>query len=141
MALEEARKRNMLTVALLGYDGGEIKRRQLADFPIVVQCDYIPRIQEVQASIYHVIRETLEVLRRGQAELYGTARCPHTQEMREWLEWQRREFDEYDVEADRDARNRMRVIAAGQRSVPLLVEDGKVVQVGWHGRSCIVDGE
>lgn len=67
MALEEARKRNMLTVALLGYDGGEIKRRQLADFPIVVQCDYIPRIQEVQASIYHVIRETLEVLRRGQA--------------------------------------------------------------------------
>ena len=66
MALEEARKRNMLTVALLGYDGGEIKRRQLADFPIVVQCDCIPRIQEVQASIYHIIRETLEVLRRGQ---------------------------------------------------------------------------
>ena len=67
MALEEARKRNLLTIALLGYDGGEIKRRRLADFPIVVACDYIPRIQEVQASIYHVIRETLEVLERGQA--------------------------------------------------------------------------
>jgi D-sedoheptulose 7-phosphate isomerase len=67
MALEEARKRNLLTIALLGYDGGEIKRRCLADFPIVVACDYIPRIQEVQASIYHVIRETLEVLERGQA--------------------------------------------------------------------------
>jgi D-sedoheptulose 7-phosphate isomerase len=67
MALEEARKRKMLTVALLGYDGGEIRRRQLADFPLVVQCDYIPRIQEVQASIYHIIRETLEVLSRGQA--------------------------------------------------------------------------
>jgi len=66
-ALEEARKRKMLTVALLGYDGGEIKRRQLADFPIVVQCDYIPRIQEVQASIYHIIRELLEVLSRVQA--------------------------------------------------------------------------
>src|SRR6202043_2060112 len=66
MALEEARKRNMLTVALLGYDGGEIKRRQLADFSIVVQCDYIPRIQEVQASIYHIIRETLEAIARGQ---------------------------------------------------------------------------
>ena len=60
MALEEARKRNMLTVALLGYDGGEIKRKRLADFPVVVNCDYIPRIQEVQASIYHVIRESLE---------------------------------------------------------------------------------
>jgi D-sedoheptulose 7-phosphate isomerase len=67
MALEEARKCEMLTVALLGYDGGEILRQGLADFPVLVHCDYIPRIQEVQASIYHVIRETLEVLDRGQA--------------------------------------------------------------------------
>ncbi len=67
MALEEARKRNMLTVALLGYDGGEIKHQRLADFPVVVDCDYIPRIQEVQASIYHVIRESLEALSHGQA--------------------------------------------------------------------------
>jgi D-sedoheptulose 7-phosphate isomerase len=64
-ALEEARKRNLLTVALLGYDGGEIQRRHLADFPVVVRCDYIPRIQEVQASIYHVMREMQEVLDRG----------------------------------------------------------------------------
>ncbi len=61
LALEEARKRNLSTVALLGYDGGEIVRRNLADFPVVVRSDYIPRIQEVQASIYHVIREMLEV--------------------------------------------------------------------------------
>lgn len=67
MALEEARKRNLLTVALLGYDGGEILRRSLVDFPVVVPCDYIPRIQEVQASSYHIIRELVEVLGRGQA--------------------------------------------------------------------------
>ncbi len=66
MALEEARKRGLLTVALLGYDGGEIKRRGLADLPIVVHCDYIPRIQEVQASIYHIVREMQEVLTRAQ---------------------------------------------------------------------------
>lgn len=65
LALEEARKRNLLTVALLGYDGGEVVRRSLADFPLVVRSDYIPRIQEVQASVYHVIRESLEDLRRG----------------------------------------------------------------------------
>ena len=57
MALEEARKRKLTTVALLGYDGGEVLRRGLADFPIVVHSDYIPRIQEVQASIYHIVRE------------------------------------------------------------------------------------
>jgi D-sedoheptulose 7-phosphate isomerase len=61
----EARKRNMMTVALLGNDGGEIYRRRLADHPIIVRSDYIPRIQEVQASTYHVLRETLEVLHHG----------------------------------------------------------------------------
>ena len=48
-----------------GYDGGEILRRRLADFNLVVHSDYIPRIQEVQASTYHVLRETLEVLARA----------------------------------------------------------------------------
>jgi len=66
MALEEARKRKLLTVALLGYDGGEIVRRGAADFPIVVGSDYIPRIQEVQASIYHLIRELLDVASHAQ---------------------------------------------------------------------------
>jgi len=66
LALEEARKRKLLTVALLGYDGGEILRRGLADFPIVIHSDYIPRIQEVQASVYHIIREMLEAYSRGQ---------------------------------------------------------------------------
>jgi len=72
-------------------------------------------------------------------ELYGTPRCPHTSEMREWLEWKRSEFVEYDVEADSAARVRMRELSGGQRTVPLLVEDGKVVQVGWQGRGCVVD--
>ena len=67
MALEEARKRKLLTVALLGYDGGEIRRRGLADFALVVPCDYIPRIQEVQASVYHVIRENLEWIEHARA--------------------------------------------------------------------------
>jgi D-sedoheptulose 7-phosphate isomerase len=60
MALEEARKRKLLTVALLGYDGGEVVRRGLADFPLIVRSDYIPRIQEVQASIYHLLCEALQ---------------------------------------------------------------------------------
>ena len=33
-------------------------------------------------------------------ELFGAARCPHTGEMRDWLEWKRSDFVEYDVEAD-----------------------------------------
>ncbi len=58
-ALTEARARGLLTVSVLGYDGGEIVRRGLADHAIVVRCDYIPRIQETQAAIYHEIRAGL----------------------------------------------------------------------------------
>lgn len=71
-------------------------------------------------------------------ELYGTAGCPYTQEMREWLEWRGSEFVEYDVEADSDARDRMRALAGAGQTVPVLVEDGKVTQVGWQGRGCVV---
>jgi D-sedoheptulose 7-phosphate isomerase len=65
VALEDARKRGLLTVALLGNDGGEVVRRDLADFPIVVHSDWIPRTQEVHASIYHAMREAMEMLAHG----------------------------------------------------------------------------
>jgi glutaredoxin 3 len=71
-------------------------------------------------------------------ELFGTAACPYTQEMREWLEWKRRDFVEYDVEADDDARKRLLALVSDQRTVPVLVEDGKVVQIGWQGRGCVI---
>ena len=71
-------------------------------------------------------------------ELYGSSHCPYTQELRDWLEWTRRDFCEYDVETDPQANARMTSLIGGSRSVPILVEDGKVIQVGWHGRSCIV---
>jgi D-sedoheptulose 7-phosphate isomerase len=59
-ALAEARKRGLLTVGIVGYDGGRILDERLADHAVVVRSDYIPRIQEVQASIYHVLRGLLE---------------------------------------------------------------------------------
>src|SRR5918997_3874574 len=61
-ALAEARKRGLLTVGIVGYDGGRIVGERLADHAVVVRSDYIPRIQEVQASIYHVLRGLLEEL-------------------------------------------------------------------------------
>lgn len=71
-------------------------------------------------------------------ELFGTSACPYTRDLREWLEMRREEFEEYDVESDQDARRRMREYVGVQRTVPVLVEDGKVVQVGWQGRGCVV---
>jgi glutaredoxin 3 len=71
-------------------------------------------------------------------ELYGTATCPYTQELRESLEWSRRDFLEYDIEADPEARDRLRSLDDSLHIVPVLVEDGKVIQVGWQGRGCTV---
>jgi len=72
-------------------------------------------------------------------ELFGTAGCPYTREMREWLEFRRCAFIEYDVDGDASARERLRQLTAGQRTVPVLVENGKVVQVGWQGHGCAVN--
>lgn len=73
-------------------------------------------------------------------ELFGTASCPYTQELREHLEWRGEDFVEYDVEFDAEARARMLQLVDGQRTVPVLTEDGKVTQIGWQGRGCIVGG-
>lgn len=75
----------------------------------------------------------------SKVELFGTKSCPHTREMREFLEWRRREFVEYDVESDPVAMQRFLTLVGDQRMVPVLIEDGKVVQIGWQGRGCVVD--
>jgi mycoredoxin len=74
-------------------------------------------------------------------ELFGTEGCAYTREMREWLEWNGREFVEYDVERDPAALERMRQAAGGQSIVPVLLEDGKAVRIGWQGRGCYVGGQ
>ena len=70
-------------------------------------------------------------------ELYGTAGCPWTTELRQELEWDGREFVEYDVEIDPEASARLAALTGGQRAVPVLVEDGKVRQIGYQGRTCM----
>jgi D-sedoheptulose 7-phosphate isomerase len=60
-ALEEARRRAMRSVALVGYDGGRVASEGLADHVIVTRSEHIPRIQEAQASAWHVLRELVEL--------------------------------------------------------------------------------
>jgi glutaredoxin len=71
-------------------------------------------------------------------ELFGGARCPYTDEMRDWLELRGCEFVEYDVESDPIALGRMKELTGGQRTIPILVEQGRVIQIGWQGRGCVV---
>ena len=71
-------------------------------------------------------------------ELYTTAGCPYSVAAREDLEWRGVDFIEYDVERDEEARRRMLELTGGNRTVPVIFEEGKPVQVGWMGRGCAV---
>jgi D-sedoheptulose 7-phosphate isomerase len=58
-ALAEARRRGLVTIALVGYDGGRIAAERLADHVVITRSQHIPRIQEAQASAYHVLCEVI----------------------------------------------------------------------------------
>ncbi len=60
-ALAEARRSELVTVAMVGYDGGRILAEQLADHVLVIESENIPRIQEAQATAYHALRELTEL--------------------------------------------------------------------------------
>ena len=71
-------------------------------------------------------------------ELYGSKHCPYTAELIEELEWQGKSFSYLDVDEDAAALERMLTLTKNGRSVPVLVENGKVTSIGYQGRSCTI---
>ena len=65
VALAESRRRDLITIAFVGYDGGRIAAEGLADHVVITRSQHIPRIQEAQASGYHVLRELVELVDTG----------------------------------------------------------------------------
>ncbi|HEV3363205.1 MAG TPA: SIS domain-containing protein [Acidimicrobiia bacterium] len=63
-ALEEAKRRGLLTIGLAGYDGGRMGEADL-DFLFAVPSSSVHRIQEAQTTLYHVLWSLV------QAELAG----------------------------------------------------------------------
>lgn len=53
--LEEANRRGMLTIGITGYDGGRLAELEWLDHLFVARSDYIPRLQEAHATIYHLL--------------------------------------------------------------------------------------
>jgi D-sedoheptulose 7-phosphate isomerase len=60
-ALAQARKRGLVTIALVGYDGGRVAADGLADHLIISRSQHIPRIQEAHATASHLLRELVEL--------------------------------------------------------------------------------
>jgi D-sedoheptulose 7-phosphate isomerase len=68
MALEQAKKQRLLTLGLVGYDGGKMRHSQALDFCLVSACDHIPRIQEAQATLYHTLLDIIHTLLNNEPE-------------------------------------------------------------------------
>ncbi len=62
VALEQAKKQELLTVGLAGYDGGKMMHSKALDFCINSPSDHIPRIQEAQATVYHALLEVIHAI-------------------------------------------------------------------------------
>ena len=56
-ALSEARRRGLVSVAMVGYDGGRVAAERLADHIVGCPSEHVPRIQEAQATAWHALRE------------------------------------------------------------------------------------
>jgi len=57
-SFEVAKKKNILTVALVGKDGGEMAK--IADLALIVPSDSTPRIQEAHILIGHILCDIIE---------------------------------------------------------------------------------
>lgn len=54
-AIEAAKASGLLTMALVGSDGGTLARSPAVDICVTVPSDYTPRIQEAHATIWHAM--------------------------------------------------------------------------------------
>lgn len=68
-ALTEAKRLGMLTVALVGYDGGDIARCGQIDYRFVARREFVPRIQEGHATLWHTLLELVQTALANRAEV------------------------------------------------------------------------
>ena len=61
VAVDEARKRGVLSVAMAGYDGGTLARSPSVDHSLVVHSDSVHRIQESQAAVAMELWRTVQL--------------------------------------------------------------------------------
>ena len=57
--LAEAHRRGLLTWGIAGYGGGRLAELPWVDHLFVVGSDYVPRLQEAHATMYHLVLESI----------------------------------------------------------------------------------
>jgi D-sedoheptulose 7-phosphate isomerase len=68
-ALDEARRRDLRTMAMVGDAGGAIVRDGAAEFCFVARIEHIPRIQEGHATLWHTLLFLTHSMLNGTREM------------------------------------------------------------------------
>lgn len=75
-AFEWAKENNLITIALLGGNGGKIGSECETDFPFIVEADSdrnIHRVQEVHLPLYHILWDLVHVFLEEKTQLSSYA--------------------------------------------------------------------
>ena len=66
--------------------------------------------------------------------MYTKPGCPHCAKAKTWYSENGISFTEKNAQDSRDIRAEMFTFSDGDPTVPVIVEDGKLKQIGWEGR-------
>ncbi len=66
--------------------------------------------------------------------MYTKPGCPHCLKAKNWYSENGISFTEKNAQDNREFRAEMFIFSDGDSTVPVIVEDGKLKQIGWEGR-------
>ena len=80
--------------------------------------------------------EQTETARRIKLDvkIYTKPGCPHCAKAREFYTQQGIAFQEFNAQDNMKFRKEMLAISDGDPTVPVIVENGRLKQIGWEGR-------
>jgi len=66
--------------------------------------------------------------------MYTKPGCPHCAKAKDWYNAEGISFTEKNAQDNREYRKEMFAFSNNDPTVPVIVEDGKLKQIGWLGR-------
>jgi glutaredoxin 3 len=66
--------------------------------------------------------------------IYTKPGCPYCAKAKDWYTQQGIAFEERNAQDNREYRKEMFSYSAGDPTVPVIIIDGKLKQIGWEGR-------
>ncbi|HZS05154.1 MAG TPA: glutaredoxin [Blastocatellia bacterium] len=66
--------------------------------------------------------------------IYTKPDCPYCAKAREWYTARGIQFTDKNAQDNREYRREMFRFSDGNPTVPVIVEDGRLKQIGWEGR-------